>query len=92
MCVSGTTLSEAALALMVEDLAEHPAADVMRALAKCRRELHGRLGLAAILERLPNQPYGPEAAWAKAVAARLCDENVSVVIERAIFAAFPFAL
>ncbi|WP_425155516.1 hypothetical protein [Candidatus Palauibacter sp.] len=35
---------------------------------------------------------GPEEAWSKAVAARIWDEEATVVIERAIFEAFPLAL
>ena len=47
---------------------------------------------ADLIARLPHQPPGPERAWALAVAAKLWDEGATVVIARAIFAAFPFAL
>ena len=47
---------------------------------------------ADLIARLPNPPPGPERAWALAVAAKLWDEAATVVIARAIFAAFPFAL
>ena len=47
---------------------------------------------ADLIARLPHQPPGPERAWALAVAAKLWDEAATVVIARAIFAAFPFAL
>ena len=90
--LTGTVLSETALRLMAEDLAAYSEPDVSTALVRCRRELTGRLTLSAVLERLPNQPPGAEQAWAMAVQAGLWDEGATVVIERAIFTAFPYAL
>ena len=90
--LTGTELSTAAMRVMVEDLAEYPTTDVLAALQRCRRECRHRLTLADALERLPNQPPGPDGAWAIAVAARPWDEDATLVLPRAIFESFPFAL
>lgn len=64
--VMGTQLQPAALMLMAEDLSEFPLADVLAAIKRCRRELSGRLTLAAIIERVQSADGmpGPEEAWA----------------------------
>lgn len=62
--VLGTPLSPAAAKLMLADLAPYPEPAVLEALARCRREVTGRLTLAAIIERLDDGRPGPEAAWA----------------------------
>ena len=59
--ITGTELSPQAIAMMAGDLAEHPSADVMEALTRCRRELKGRLTLAEILERLPTPARDPNS-------------------------------
>ena len=48
----GQTLSAPAAKLMAEDLAEHPMDVIANALWACRRELTGKLTLAAILQRV----------------------------------------
>ena len=50
--LTGTALSAAAVDVMVDDLQTHDTAAVLSALNRCRRELTGRLSLAAILERI----------------------------------------
>ena len=50
--LTGTQLSEAAFDVMVDDLMAYEAQSVLAALNRCRRELTGRLTLAAILHRL----------------------------------------
>ena len=90
--LTGTELSQAAMRVMVEDLAVHPTGDVLTALDRCRRECRHRLTLADVLDRLPNRPPGPEEAWELVVAARPWEEGATVVLPRAILASFPFAL
>lgn len=50
--LTGTQLSEAAFDVMVDDLMAYEAQSVLAALNRCRRELTGRLSLAAVLQRL----------------------------------------
>lgn len=88
----GTELSEPGLEMMLADLSAYAEPDVGQALTRCRRECRHRLTLADIVARLPHQPPGPEEAWARAVAARLWEEQTTVVLARAIVEAFPHAL
>jgi hypothetical protein len=64
--VMGTQLQPAALMLMAEDLSEFSVSDSLAAIKRCRRELTGRLTLAAIIERIQSADGmpGPEEAWA----------------------------
>ena len=64
--VMGTQLQPAALMLMAEDLSEFPLTDALTAIRRCRRELTGRLTLAAIIERIQSADGMPGAdeAWA----------------------------
>jgi len=63
--LTGTAdMSEAAARLMADDLLAYPLSQVLAALTRCRRELKGRLTLAAILERLDDGRPGPQEAWA----------------------------
>ena len=50
--LTGTQLSPAALNAMLNDLLEYDTQAVLNALNRCRRELTGRLTLAAILSRM----------------------------------------
>ena len=50
--LTGTELSDVAKGAMVEELAAHDLQTVLNALNRCRKELTGRLTLAAILQRL----------------------------------------
>ena len=76
----GQTMSAAAAELMASDLSEYPAPDIIAALTSCRRELTGKLTLAAILQRVQAADGRPEPneAWALALAAS--DEFDSVVL------------
>lgn len=75
--VIGDEIRPSAAALMVEELAAYPQHAVEGALAACRRELKGRLSLAAILERIDDGHPSPNEAWAIAFAA--ADECNTVV-------------
>lgn len=76
----GQTLSASAADLMSQDLADYAVADIAAALQACRRELTGKLTLAAILQRVKAADGRPEPneAWALALAAS--DEHDSVVL------------
>lgn len=62
--LTGTSLSEAAAEIMTTELAAYPLAQVLGALKRCRREVKGRLTMAAVLERLDDGRPGAEEAWA----------------------------
>lgn len=62
--LTGTELSEAAARAMARDLSAYPLDQVIFALTRCRRELKGRLTIAAVLERLDDGRPGPNEAWA----------------------------
>lgn len=87
----GQTLSATAAELMAADLAEYPAHAIGAALQACRRELTGRLTLAAILERVQAEDGRPsdDEAWALALAAS--DESDSVVMTEEIHIALSAA-
>ena len=79
--IAGRSISAEAVTLMAKELEVYPHEDVMEALHKCARECrNGRFSLADILDRLPNQPLGADAAWDLAVRSRVWDEEVTVVI------------
>lgn len=91
--VLGQALTTEAAEMMADDLADYPAGVVSAALKACRRELTGRLTLAAILQRVQaadGRP-GKDEAWAIALASS--DEFDTVVmtqeIQRALTAARP---
>lgn len=85
--ISGTTLSDGAAALIAAELTTYDPAQVAGALRKCRRELKGRLTMAAIIERLDDGRPGPEEAWAMMPR----DESQSVVWTDEMAAAFGVA-
>lgn len=62
--LTGTELTKDAARVMAADLARYPEGQVLGALDRCRRELRGRLTVAAVLERLDDGRPGPEEAWA----------------------------
>jgi hypothetical protein len=87
-----TQLSGAALAVMAEDLmAQFGEKEILAALTRCRRELTGRLTLAAIIERLQSADSRPGAneAWGIAIAG--FDEAETVVTNDEIMAAMSAA-
>lgn len=75
--VIGDQLRPTAAAYMVQDLSYYSMAVLERALAGCRRELKGRLSLAAVLERIDDGHPAPNEAWAVAIQA--ADERNTVV-------------
>ena len=77
--LTGTELSETAIRVMESDLSGFPEDAALRALDRCRKELKGRLTLAAVLERVEacdGRP-GKEEAWAIALSAS--DEAETVI-------------
>lgn len=62
--ITSTDLSESAVAVMLADLSTFNPAEIVGALARCRRELRGRLTVASIIERLDDGRPGPNEAWA----------------------------
>jgi hypothetical protein len=91
--ILGQALSASAAELMAEDLAEYELDDVANALRACRRELTGKLTLAAILQRIQAADGRPGKDEAWAIAMSLSDESDSVVttdeISLALVAARP---
>lgn len=76
----GQTISPSAAKMIAEDLADYPAEDIRAALQACRRELTGKLTLAAILQRVQAADGRPDPneAWSLALAAS--DEFDSVFL------------
>lgn len=77
--LTGTALSEMAFDVMVSDLAEFETDAVLNALNRCRRELTGRLTLAAVLERIDDGLPSADEAWGLMVEG-LKDEALTVVV------------
>lgn len=75
--VMGEQIRPTAAAYMVTDLATYPLRVLADALTACRREVKGRLSLAAIMERIDDGHPAPNEAWA--VAIRATDEAVTLV-------------
>lgn len=61
--LTGTTMSEGAAEVMATELDAYDRRQVVGALRACRKELKGRLTMAAVLERLDDGRPGPEEAW-----------------------------
>lgn len=83
----GTQLSDLAAKAFLEDLSGYPEAGVLTALARCRKELTGRLTVAAVIQRIPGGRPGPEEAWAIASKGGT-SESITKVWTQEIFAAF----
>lgn len=66
--LTGTQLSGDAMYVMGEDLLAYPLDKVLIALERCRRELKGRLTLAAILDRVDDGWQSAEEAFNTLVA------------------------
>lgn len=75
--VMGEQIRPTAAAYMVTDLATYPLRVLAEALTACRREVKGRLSLAAIMERIDDGHPAPNEAWANAI--RAADEAATVV-------------
>lgn len=87
----GQTISAGAAQLMAEDLAEHDPLDIRRALQACRRELTGKLTLAAILQRIQAADGRPGKDEAWAIALEASDESATVVMTAEILQAMTAA-
>ncbi|UTD54947.1 hypothetical protein [Halomonas sp. MS1] len=89
--VLGQEMRPSAGMLIAEDLSVYPFAEIRSALARCRAELHGKLTLAAIVERIPsaNAHLSGNEAWALAL--RSTDEQETVVWTPEIASAFATA-
>lgn len=61
--LTNTTLSAAAARVMASDLAPYPESQVLGALARCRKELKGRLTVGDVVQRLDDGRPGAEEAW-----------------------------
>jgi hypothetical protein len=78
--LTGTSLSGAAMSVMAEDLmAEYDEPAILSALSRCRRELSGRLTLAAIVDRMKSSDSRPGAEEAWSIAVSGFDENATIV-------------
>lgn len=60
----GRTFSEGAARVFVNDLAAYPEQAVIKALARCRKEVRGLLTVQDVVSRLEDGRPGPEEAWA----------------------------
>lgn len=87
----GQTMSAAAAELMASDLSEYPAPDIIAALTACRRELTGKLTLAAVLQRIQAADGRPSRDEAWAIALQAGDERDTVVLTSEIMAALQVA-
>lgn len=76
----GQTISATAAKLMAEDLSVYPPADIRKALQSCRRELTGKLTLAAVLQRIDAEDGRPGKDEAWAIAMTTNDEFETVVL------------
>lgn len=76
--LTSTSLSEPAIRVMVDSLAEYPEPQVLGALRKCCRELRSKLTLADVLSRMDDGRPGVEEAWAM-LSTILRNEQASIV-------------
>lgn len=82
--VLGQTLTADAAELMADDLADYPAEAVGAALKACRRQLAGKLTLAAILERVQAADGRPGKDEAWSIGLSSSDEFETVVLTEEI--------
>jgi hypothetical protein len=61
----GRVFSEAAARVFVNDLASYPEPAVIKALARCRKEVRGLLTVQDVVSRVDDGRPGPEEAWAQ---------------------------
>lgn len=79
--LTGTELSEMAKAAMVRDLSGYPVNQALAALERCRRELTGRLTLAAVLSRLEDGYPSADEAFGLLVEGWR-NEDMTVIVPR----------
>jgi len=89
--VLGQEITPIAAEMMAFDLVDYPAEQIGEALRLCRRELTGRLTLAAIIERINRSDghLGANEAWA--IALQASDESATVVTTEQITSAMAAA-
>ena len=83
-------MSDAGLEIVAYDLKTYPLADVLVALARCRKELK-RIALVDILDRIPGGHPSSEEAWAVCAPA-LNNERITIVWTEPMARAFGVAL
>jgi len=83
----GRTFGEAAARVFVEDLSGFQEAAVLKALARCRREVKGVLTIQDVVSRIDDGRLGAEEAWAQMP----FDESQSVVWSTEMAEAFGIA-
>ena len=89
--LTGTELSVVALQAMERELVNYHVAAVITALTRCRRELTGRLTLAAVLERIESADGRPTANEAWGIALSGYDEAMTIITNQEINAAMSVA-
>ncbi len=91
--VLGQEITATAAEMIATDLAEYQDQQIADGLKACRRELTGRLTLAAIIERIQRTDGHPEPNEAWSVALQASDERRTVImtkqIQNALMAAQP---
>lgn len=83
----GRVFSEPAARVFVNDLSGFPEPAVMKALARCRKEVRGVLTVADVISRVDDGRPGPEEAWAMLPR----DEGATVVWTEEMVAAWAVA-
>ena len=86
--VLGQEITATAAEMIATDLSEYQDTQIADALKACRRELTGRLTLAAIIERIQRTDGHPEPSEAWAIALQANDESRTVVMTEQIQKAF----
>lgn len=91
--VLGQEITATAAEMIATDLAEYQDQQIADGLKACRRELTGRLTLAAIIDRIQRTDGHPEPNEAWAIALQASDERSTVImteqIQNALMAAQP---
>ena len=89
--LTGTELSVVALQAMERELGNYKVSAVITAMTRCRRELTGRLTLAAVLERIESADGRPTANEAWGIALSGFDESMTIITNQEINAAMSVA-
>jgi len=89
--VLGQTITTDAAEMMADDLADYPADVIGSSLKACRRELTGKLTLAAILQRIQAADGRPGKDEAWSIALEASDESSTVVMTAEILQAMKAA-
>ena len=87
---TGQTVPDVALAEMASELSLYPEVEVLSALKRCRSELKF-IKYSDILDRMPNQHPGVEAAWA-IIAPKVASDVPTVFVTDEMREAFGAAL